>query len=254
MSASGAGIPVIVTPVGGLSEQVEDGVTGLVAQAPSGDAIADCMRWMANDRALYSKLIVNIGNHRQDFSVTAFAEKLLSALGDLAAPEHLAPAVTERSLRREPRDLVPRTIGPALQAVNRVIRLRRLQQQTFVTCSLRIRRCKRRTDRRVQIVVNDERIADRIMRAHNHYRPITKVHWPDHVGERVGFRNLRIAAIDLPVRSREQDNKSRKHAHKSGASRFDHGTGRKRAATFSNSLKGDSWNSSRMTASPIPER
>ena len=128
MSAFGAGIPVIVTPVGGLSEQVEDGVTGLVAQAPSGDAIADCIRWMANDRALYSKLIVNIGNHRQDFSVTAFAEKLLSASA-MSGPRHLAPAVTVRSLWREPRDLVPRTIGPALQAVNRVIRLRRLEQQ-----------------------------------------------------------------------------------------------------------------------------
>lgn len=80
MSAFGAGIPVIVTPVGGLSEQVDNGVTGLVAQSPSADAVADCIRRMASDRALYATLIANIGTRRQDFTVTAFAEKVLAAL------------------------------------------------------------------------------------------------------------------------------------------------------------------------------
>ena len=80
MNAFGAGMPAIVTPVGGLAEQVEDHVTGLVAESPSTDAIANCIRELARDNTLYKKLASNIAERRHNFSVETFAERILAAL------------------------------------------------------------------------------------------------------------------------------------------------------------------------------
>jgi len=80
-SAFSTGLPVVVTPVGGLPEQVEDGVTGLITTAPTADAIADCLRKFS-DPALYKKMVPNIDRRQQDFSVEAFAEGALAPLKD----------------------------------------------------------------------------------------------------------------------------------------------------------------------------
>lgn len=53
-TAYGGGIPVVVTPVGGLAEQVVPGETGLVADATSGAAFARAMAAML-DPALYER-------------------------------------------------------------------------------------------------------------------------------------------------------------------------------------------------------
>jgi len=55
-TAFSAGLPVIATPVGGLTEQIEDGVTGLIAKHVSADALSDSMLEMATTPALYESL------------------------------------------------------------------------------------------------------------------------------------------------------------------------------------------------------
>lgn len=54
-SAYGAGIPVIATPVGGLIEQLRDGETGLLARAPTAEALAEAIGRMITDPALYER-------------------------------------------------------------------------------------------------------------------------------------------------------------------------------------------------------
>lgn len=47
--AHAAGVPVVATPVGGLAEQVRDGVDGVLARAVSAEALADAMAAMADE-------------------------------------------------------------------------------------------------------------------------------------------------------------------------------------------------------------
>jgi glycosyltransferase involved in cell wall biosynthesis len=46
--AHAAGVPVVATPVGGLTEQVQDGVDGLLARAVTPEALAEAMARMAD--------------------------------------------------------------------------------------------------------------------------------------------------------------------------------------------------------------
>ncbi|MEN9753802.1 MAG: hypothetical protein RLZ07_184, partial [Pseudomonadota bacterium] len=55
-AAFSAGLPVIATPIGGLKEQIEDGVTGLIAKEVSADALADSLYELATTPALYEAL------------------------------------------------------------------------------------------------------------------------------------------------------------------------------------------------------
>lgn len=51
-TAYAVGVPVVVTPVGGLVEQVKHEQTGLIATAPTAAAIADAIRRMVHEPAL----------------------------------------------------------------------------------------------------------------------------------------------------------------------------------------------------------
>lgn len=73
VAAFGAGKPVIVTPVGGLVEQVSDGVTGLVASAVSGEAVAESMARLIADRPLFEALRARVLEHRETISPKRFA-------------------------------------------------------------------------------------------------------------------------------------------------------------------------------------
>ena len=55
--AQSCGIPVVVTPVGGLVEQVVHGETGLVAEQVSAEALAGSIRWMLQDVPLYERCV-----------------------------------------------------------------------------------------------------------------------------------------------------------------------------------------------------
>jgi len=50
-----AGVPVIATPVGGLSEQVRHGETGLIADKTDAASLADAITRLAGDPALYAR-------------------------------------------------------------------------------------------------------------------------------------------------------------------------------------------------------
>ena len=54
--AFGMGIPVVVTPVGGLTEQVTDGHNGLVAADVTAEALADCLSRLASAPDLVVRL------------------------------------------------------------------------------------------------------------------------------------------------------------------------------------------------------
>jgi glycosyltransferase involved in cell wall biosynthesis len=52
----GAGLPMVVTPVGGLAEQVAPFGAGLVAADLTAEGFADAMTRLASDRGLYRRL------------------------------------------------------------------------------------------------------------------------------------------------------------------------------------------------------
>ena len=54
-AAYGMGLPVVVTPVGGLREQVISGETGVIADETTPQALADAIERLTTDRALFRK-------------------------------------------------------------------------------------------------------------------------------------------------------------------------------------------------------
>jgi glycosyltransferase involved in cell wall biosynthesis len=77
--AFSAGIPVIVTPVGALPEQVENGVTGLVTSAIDSHAIGVCLQKF-EDFNYYRNVADNITALQHDLSIEPFAELVLGKL------------------------------------------------------------------------------------------------------------------------------------------------------------------------------
>ncbi len=75
-AAQGAGMPIVATPVGGLVEQVRDGIDGLVTKSVTAEALADCLTGLANDRALLEKLSAAAAAELPAGSIGAFAEAL----------------------------------------------------------------------------------------------------------------------------------------------------------------------------------
>lgn len=57
--AFGAGVPVVVTPVGGLAQQVVDGLNGIVADSISPLSLADGVERLLSDNELYRKCAMN---------------------------------------------------------------------------------------------------------------------------------------------------------------------------------------------------
>jgi len=53
------GIPVVVTQLGGMAEAVEHGVTGLTFPRGDARALAEVLRTLARDAALYDRLAQN---------------------------------------------------------------------------------------------------------------------------------------------------------------------------------------------------
>lgn len=65
-SALTAGLPVVVTPVGGLVEQVSHGRTGLIAADMSAEALADSIQSLADSPLLYEQCSVGALRHALD--------------------------------------------------------------------------------------------------------------------------------------------------------------------------------------------
>ena len=78
-AAFGALRPVVVTPVGALSEQVIDGVTGAVASDIEGKAVADAILRLTGDPARYQRIVGNIQEMGSQRSVEAFIAAIARA-------------------------------------------------------------------------------------------------------------------------------------------------------------------------------
>lgn len=76
--AFGAGLPIIATPVGGIIEQVDDEVTGVLAARADSMALADAAKRLLFDPALYSLVCHNLAALKEDRSVTRFVEQCIS--------------------------------------------------------------------------------------------------------------------------------------------------------------------------------
>jgi glycosyltransferase involved in cell wall biosynthesis len=75
-AAHGAGLPVIATPVGGLTEQVRSGFNGIIASDVTGAALASAIKSLADDRLLLHRLRRNISVSSIDRSMERFLAEL----------------------------------------------------------------------------------------------------------------------------------------------------------------------------------
>jgi len=76
----GSGVPVVVTPVGGLPLQVADGVNGLVTSAATSEALAATIGRLAKDPALLDRLRDGARTMRSTRSAGAFLDLLVDQL------------------------------------------------------------------------------------------------------------------------------------------------------------------------------
>lgn len=63
MSAFGAGLPVIASPVGGLSEQVQDNVTGLILDEPTSECLQQVMKQICEVPDILVKLKSGVSHY-----------------------------------------------------------------------------------------------------------------------------------------------------------------------------------------------
>jgi glycosyltransferase involved in cell wall biosynthesis len=74
------GMPVIATPVGGLTEQVVEARTGILARDLSAEAFADAIRRLMTEEGLYEAISANLIATANDRSMSHFLERVLAAL------------------------------------------------------------------------------------------------------------------------------------------------------------------------------
>jgi glycosyltransferase involved in cell wall biosynthesis len=77
-AAHGLGLPVIITPVGGLTEQVRDGETGIIAAHVDAPSLAAAIKRIALSPGLYNHICDGIANTRDQRSMTRFVADLIS--------------------------------------------------------------------------------------------------------------------------------------------------------------------------------
>jgi len=86
--ALGLGLPLVGCRVGGLTEQVRDGETGVVAETADAAGLARAIRRLASDRRLYAAIRDRIRRNHSDRSMRRFAAQLVA----LATRTRLAPS------------------------------------------------------------------------------------------------------------------------------------------------------------------
>ena len=77
-AALGAGMPVIATPVGGLVEQIQAGINGVLAQRCDASALAEAAKMLLLNRQLYESVCRNTELHRASISMDRFVEDCVS--------------------------------------------------------------------------------------------------------------------------------------------------------------------------------
>ncbi len=81
--AFGRAMPVVATPAGGIKEQVLDEETGVLASGTNARALADAIRRLARDPALYERISSNLRARAESRSMRKFAQALFARLVDL---------------------------------------------------------------------------------------------------------------------------------------------------------------------------
>lgn len=82
--AAALGVPAVVTPVGGLAEQVQDGQTGLVAGSADVEGVAAALQRIVEDGALRAALARGAAERsRGERSLRRFGEDLRSTMEEL---------------------------------------------------------------------------------------------------------------------------------------------------------------------------
>lgn len=87
-AALGSALPMVVTPVGGLKEQVEDGVTGLVATEVDAPSVAAALSRLMTEPGLYAALVAELAAKRHARSTDAFVAAILEHVDASAPPRH----------------------------------------------------------------------------------------------------------------------------------------------------------------------
>jgi glycosyltransferase involved in cell wall biosynthesis len=77
-AALGAGLPLVAPRVGGLTEQVKDGDTGVLAAGCDGPSLAAAIRRLVTDRGLYGAIRAHITRTARERSMRRFAERLVA--------------------------------------------------------------------------------------------------------------------------------------------------------------------------------
>lgn len=81
--ALGHGLPVVATPVGGLVEQIKDGVNGIMAASADANALAASIKYLARDRQFYNGLVAGIRLSQQSRSMQTFLHRLLEHINEV---------------------------------------------------------------------------------------------------------------------------------------------------------------------------
>jgi glycosyltransferase involved in cell wall biosynthesis len=74
-TAFGAGLPVVATPVGGLVEQIKDGINGILAARVDAPALGDAIKRLRSDPALFEEISRNILTSGRERSMGRFVQK-----------------------------------------------------------------------------------------------------------------------------------------------------------------------------------
>ncbi|HJU31249.1 MAG TPA: glycosyltransferase family 4 protein [Hyphomicrobiaceae bacterium] len=82
-TALGAGMPLVGMPVGGLSEQIVDGVNGVLAHAATAKGLAGAIRRLATDNALHARLCAGLRATMPGRSADLFLSMLVGEVARL---------------------------------------------------------------------------------------------------------------------------------------------------------------------------
>lgn len=78
--ALGNGMPVVATPVGGLTEQVFDGQTGLIARDVTAISLAETISNLFQNEGLSEAINQGIDHHKSKLSFKRFVDRLLESI------------------------------------------------------------------------------------------------------------------------------------------------------------------------------
>ena len=90
--ALAAGAPVVATPVGGLVEQVQDGITGSIARSVDAPALAAAVKHLLLDPVLYKSVCTNIAQSAGQRSMARFVRSCVACAVD--STDESAPDVS----------------------------------------------------------------------------------------------------------------------------------------------------------------